>query len=331
MLHFVELPYKKIVTMYAGETKGPNTRAGALSRAISRMANDLKEMVDFETIPCDLIEVDPELLLNNDQKYAYNLWIGIVRGRAHLIEKYGLIPPLPAKPHNARWLPQALHTMRYYIQCPKPTVGLKRLVIATVKWYLPMFFLAKKKSHICEAARVFHQGIVWARQNLLASEIKKVKACFENNAFMAHPEAIMLAGIADSDQKIRVECAEIIIQARENHKNDAEIRKYEPPKGNLVWEAETYLDMVDLNDNDYVTPPPLLRNFDDESLRKYARDGNIPIPNIPSHSVNNERAIKNTSQASAVSVGEDKTHANILNLGESRERIPTRHKKSDFK
>ena len=58
--------------------------------------------------------------------------------------------------------------------------------------------------------------------------------------------------------------------------------------------------------------------------------GKIEIPNIPCHSVNNERAVKDTSQASLAAIGYEKTHAHILNLNENRDRIRTRHTKSDF-
>ena len=60
-------------------------------------------------------------------------------------------------------------------------------------------------------------------------------------------------------------------------------------------------------------------------------EGTIDIPNIPCHSVNNERAIKDTSQASLQAIGIEQTHAHILNLNENRSQIPTSHKKSDFK
>ena len=94
--------------------------------------------------------------------------------------------------------------------------------------------------------------------------------------------------------------------------------------------SKTYLEMVNLNLKSLVTPPPLLSIYDDETLFDLALEGNIEIPNIPCHSVNNERAIKDTSQASLQAIGIEQTHGHILNLNENRSKIPTRHKKSDF-
>ena len=99
----------------------------------------------------------------------------------------------------------------------------------------------------------------------------------------------------------------------------------------LALEAKICLDMVDLRRKSYVTAPPVLRNYDDETLYNLALEGKIEVPNIPSHSVNNERAIKDTSQASLVGIGIEETHGQILNLGENRKKIPTRHTKNDFK
>ena len=55
-----------------------------------------------------------------------------------------------------------------------------------------------------------------------------------------------------------------------------------------------YLDMVDLR----------LKNFDCNNVTLYnlALEGEIEVPNIPLHSVNNEKAIKVTSQASLVAM-----------------------------
>ena len=73
-----------------------------------------------------------------------------------------------------------------------------------------------------------------------------------------------------------------------------------------------------------------LRVDDNETLYNLALDGKIEVSNISSHSVNNERAIKDTSQASLVAIGIEETHGHILNLGQNRSKIRTRHSKKDF-
>ena len=147
---------------------------------------------------------------------------------------------------------------------------------------------------------------------------------------MAHPEAILLAGICDPDVKVRKFSAETIIEARHRQRDSGDIRHFYPPNKLLNFEAKTYMDMVDLRLKSYATAPPVLRNYDDETLYNLALEGKIEVPNVPSHSVNNERAIKDTSQASLVAIGMEETHGQILNLRENRSKVRTRHSKEDF-
>ena len=254
--------------------------------------------------------------------------MGIQEGYDYLLKIYGKNPPLPAKTHNARLLNDQSHHMRLYIQSPSPSEELTRLVEIALNWYLPMFFLIKKEPLLVDAAKHFFQAIVWNREYFTKDEQEMVEECFRRNSFMAHPESILLAGICDPDVEIRKFCAETIIEARQRDSGD--IRIFYPPNKMLEFEAKTYLDMVDLRRKSYVTAPPVLRNYDNETLYNLALEGKIEIPNIPSHSVNNERAIKDTSQASLVGIGIEETHGHILNLGENRSKIRTRHSKRDF-
>lgn len=319
---------KKINDKYIGKTKGPASRDSTIGDAISNLKSNLKEMVDFVPIEGKIEQTDEVLLENADQRYAFHLAMGIQKGRAYLEKIYGKIPPAPSDMHEARWLNTASHEMREYVQNENPEENLTRVVGIIVNWYLPMFFLIKKKPHITNAAKHFFQGIVWAREYFTQEELDLVEKCFCTNSFMAHPESILLAGICDENQAVRVKCAEIIIDAR--NRDDGEIRHYYPPNQALNLKANTYLEMVDLRLKSLVTAPPLLRNYDNQSLYELAKQGKIDIPNIPCHSVNNERAVQDTSRAAKNSIGPEKTHGHILNLSQNRETIPTRYKKDNF-
>ena len=315
-------------TKYVGETTGPNSREGDLGEALSILPSNPQEMVKFTPIAGKMEPVDAALLENADQKYAYTLAMGIQEGYDYLLKIYGKNPPLPAKTHNARLMNDQSHYMRLYIQSPSPSEELIRLVEISLNWYLPMFFLIKKESHFVNAAKHFFQAIVLNREYFTTDEQELVEECFRRNSFMGHPEAILLAGICDPDVKIRKFSAETIIEARQRDSGD--IRHFYPPNKLLNFEAKTYMEMVDLRLKSYVTAPPVLRNYDDETLYNLAIEGKIEVPNVPSHSVNNERAIKDTSQASLVAIGMEETHGQILNLGQNRSKICTRHSKKNF-
>ena len=328
LIHFIELPFKILMKHYLGDTTGPSARDGMLGEDISELPSNAREMVDFETISGNLEEVDKELIDNYDQYYAYHLAMGIQKGAEYLRQIFKGTPPLPSKMYHARFLLTALHIMRLYIQSNDPSDDLKRAVTICVKWYIPLFFWIKKNCHINQAAKNFFQAIVWARETFNEEEWVLVEACFCRNSYMAHPESILISGVCDESVEVRKKCVEIIIEARQ--RSSGEVRQYFAPNKLLVFNAKTYLDMVDLRLKSIVTPPPLLENYSDNTLRRVALQGPIYIPAIPCHSVNNERAVKNTSQASKVAVGHDNTHNHILNLTENREQIRTRHTKNDF-
>ena len=103
LLHFVELPMKILKNHYIGETKGPGSRVGDLGEEISNLPKNLQKMIDFIPVKGRLQEVDPSLLDNADQKFAYHMGMGIQKGYAYLLEIFGEIPPLPGQMHNARW------------------------------------------------------------------------------------------------------------------------------------------------------------------------------------------------------------------------------------
>ena len=88
-------------THYIGVTKGPGSRDGDLGEQLSKLRSNQKEMVEFIPIKGKVEEIDAELLENSDQKYAFYMAMGIQKGYAYLLEKFGKIPPLPANTHHA--------------------------------------------------------------------------------------------------------------------------------------------------------------------------------------------------------------------------------------
>ena len=91
--------------------------------------------------------------------------------------------------------------------------------------------------------------------------------------------------------------------------------------------------MVDLDkiDQDLVTEPPLTFNYTEEQLISCYTDGSdLPVPDIPCHNQNIERAVGNTTAAVKFAIGHDKQHALILKTNKSRAKLPTNATKKDF-
>ena len=319
---------KHLIKFYVGPTSGPRSWSSKLGKEISNLKNNLKNIVDFEPIKGRVIAVDEELLTNGDQKYAYYLALGIQKGPEFLREIMGECPDLPCSMSLARWLNTQSYIMRKYVQTEKPTKALKRLVAITLNWYLPLFFEIKKDCHVKYGALHFFQAIKYAQESFTEPEKKKAWKYFRINAYNAHPESVLLSGICHPFRSTRMKCAEIIIKARRRARRSDEVRPFKVPE--LNFEAESFLEMVDLSKAD-VTPPPLLKNYSDNELELAALDGSIELPEIYCHSIHNERAVKDTTTASKREIGQKKSHEHILNLISNRENIPLRHTKSDFK
>ena len=78
--------------------------------------------------------------------------------------------------------------------------------------------------------------------------------CFQWNSYAAHPEALLLAMLGDSDPDKRLWAAKKIIEIRElENKNEAkEIRKYVKPQ--LNFKAHSYDQMINWNTENITEP-----------------------------------------------------------------------------
>ena len=68
---------------------------------------------------------------------------------------------------------------------------------------------------------------------------------------------------------------------------------------------------------DYITFPPILRNFSNEELKDGLKNG-LNLPDFPCHSRGNEMNVKQTSLSVAKNIGEERQKSNIVSTGESR-------------
>ena len=332
-LHYIELPFKRLVTHHIGKTTGPKTRKNPLGHKVSKINENLAEVVEFEPVPGMLSQMDEALLVNNDQKYAFHMAMGIQLGPKYILEIFGKMPPGPGEQHNARWLKTAAAIMRLFIQMIDPPEPLRRIVSIILNWYLPLFFNIKRHPHVCFGSKHFFDSIKFARDCMNAEEFKVAERYIKINSFWAHPESILLGAMWDDNLANRKRAVQIVIKVRS--KPCTSKRPFTVPGERLNMKATSYLDMIDFNassNREYITDPPLLRMFDDATLLSYTTqvDKKLPIPDIPSHSVNNERAVQDTSKASLQVVGENRTHERILTYQESREAVPVISKKSTF-
>ena len=122
----------------------------------------------------------------------------------------------------------------------------------------------------------------------------------------------------------------LIKQARKTHARRTTVRPFHVPKQHqLNFEAENLIDFLKWDEftQEEISPPPLLSNFSIRELRKLSKDD---LPDLPAHNQDCERAIKETTRASACSIGNLNQKRNIVATKISRDEHNIEFNKRDF-
>ena len=342
LLHFNELPFKKLVTHHDGSTKGPKTSGGPIGKEISHLRDGgpMPKIVNFKPIPVPFIQVDKELLVNQDQKFLYEIFQLIRNGPQYLSKMDpNFEAKVPGELSLARWLTTAVSIGRVYVSTLNPSNALYRLVHIIMTIYAPMFFTIKKEYHVQNGAKHFCKEVSLARNNLDAKEWPKALKVFKRNCYHATPEAILLAGATDPAHYI--EAINLIIKARKGQaakRGQKEVRQLDMKdfRNIINFKTDNYFEMIDFKKlkPSLLTPPPLLSKYSDEFLLQVACGtrslDSLEIPPIPCHAQDVERAVADTTRASKYRIGEENRHQYLLNSAKSRSQIGTNPKKSAF-
>lgn len=165
--------------------------------------------------------------------------------------------------------------------------------------------------------------------NYLEDELKHVvHATLQRNAFMAHPEHVLIAMLFDERKHIRVLAYKRIQKARETEKKG--VRIFKPPQIN--FNAKDYIDMIDWQTTS-VTEPPLVTDMSLEELQLIAetgKSGRVEFT-IPSHTQAVERIVKEVTEASKRVCGMIERDGFIRARLEDRKELPTFETKSQYK
>ena len=149
---------------------------------------------------------------------------------------------------------------------------------------------------------------------------------------MAHPEWILTGALFDPILQNRQKAVRHILQDRERRSMYGhEKRKFKKP--NVNFAAKTYLELCNFStcDAEYITEPPITFDFTDDELKRCAAGHDLVLPDIPIHSLNNERAVQETTKACKAYPTYEQRHSSILQTLKSRAELPTEATKRQFK
>ena len=188
----------------------------------------------------------------------------------------------------------------------------------------------------------------------------------QRNAFSVHPENLLLAMAADSNQSIREEAVQQILSARQHtvsvdqrdctydneqdESDDVEVEGYSDDEADgdiladedypmdesvrffkvpqIKFMATAYHRVIDWR-KEIVTEPPLTKHLTDDQIRDIANTP-LDIPKYPCHTQAVERAIKLVSEASEKVYGLNARDGYIRQVCRSRAVMPVFETKRDF-
>ena len=104
-----------------GKTSAPKGFSGQIGKSLDGW--NRKEVVEYETIPSDLPDVNREDL-STGQKYMYDIHQAVVKGEC----SPDLAHRNPGKISHSRWLTTANRLLSLYISEPSPSENLVLLI-----------------------------------------------------------------------------------------------------------------------------------------------------------------------------------------------------------
>merc|ERR1712121_276867 len=176
-----------------------------------------------------------------------------------------------------------------------------------------------------------------------------VQKVMQRNGYFAHPEALLLAMLADSDENIRVQAVDTILEIRSKANFEsqtssgeddafvlepaerkailnAKIRKYVVPKIN--FQATSYTQLIDWK-NPGITEPPLTLSMMDAELIAF-KTTPFDVPHYPCHTQAVERGVRLVSEASSQVIGQKARDGFIRQRIHARKELKKFATKKDF-
>ena len=100
----------------------------------------------------------------------------------------------------------------------------------------------------------------------------------------------------------------------------------------MNFQARNYWELCDFPncDLEYITEPRITYDFTPKELQSCISGQDLILPDIPIHSVNNERAVQETTKACRAFDNYEARHSNILLTLKSRAELPTEATLMDF-
>lgn len=259
LLHFGELPLRRLFKHIDGDTQGPRAFKGPIGKRL--MNNELIPVSKFTPIQSKYMPTLPDIVIQDlsaDQKYLYNIVNAVQKG----VCSDRLESSRPGPLNHGRFLTLACRVVRDYMTYSNPSDDIKILAEFVVKVYAPFWFSVKCHPHFHEGPRHLFKYIELI--DYLRSDLKLIiQNVVQDNAFFLHKENLLASMLVDKDKSIRQYAVNLILKSRQVQLN--EIRTFEKPYIN--FDAKTYTEIIELNQEDGIEPP-ITKNLSIDQLNE---------------------------------------------------------------
>ena len=365
-LHGCELPFRAIVRSLDGGTSGPFTLKGPIGSTLNEDLTEL-EVVPFKKIPnpdFPVVAEEESYELSKDQAYLYRMCHAIMNGNVPDDLANQETGPLS----NARWGTLANALLRKYASTASPSKQFKDIVHAIVHFYAPSWFQIKTHPRCTDGPKNFLKMIQFSRK--LGQDLQKVvQKVLQRNGYFAHPEAILLAMLAD-DAELRGQAVNTILTIRMK----ADLQNQEPSTeiddGRGVDEEDDDNEIDDEDEDEAfkldpfekkalsssnirkfiipkinfdaqtyaelidwesakLTEPPLTSSLTEAEVMSF-KESPYNVPKYPCHTQAVERGIRLVSEASSAVIGPEARNGFIRQRIQARKELGEFHTKKDY-
>ena len=367
MLHGCELPFRALVRKLDGGTSGPLSLKGPIG---STLTDELTEepVVNFRSIPnpdFPTVAEEDSYELSKAQRYTYRMCRAIMSGEM----PPGLADEEPGAYHSARWNTLANRLMRKYVSTPHPSRNFQKLIHSIIHHYAPSWFQIKTHPRCVDGPKNLYKMVEYQRklEPDLQEEVQKV---MQRNAYFAHPEAILLSMLADSDHEVRAQAVNPILtirmksdQARADlcleddgrgvdeededeeepsEGEDDDAFRLDPSEEHAISNSKVrkfFLPKVNFSATSYTElidwesaklTEPPFTLDFKEAELLAIKEAPLEVPHYPCHTQAVERAIKLVSEASAAVVGQEAREGFISQQIKERQELNKFESKKDY-
>ena len=215
-----------------------------------------------------------------------------------------------------RWLTLAARLLRLYIATESPTDQLHQIVEYLVGHYSPMWFHIRSHSNCIHGAGNVLRSLELLR-TLPQSTQEIVQPVVQRNAYWVHPEAVLLAMVADQDQQVRAQAVQMIQRWRQQPRG-LEVREFKIPQVNFA--ASDLAELIEFS-TALITEPPLTMGLSDAAIEAI-QNTPLEVGAYPVHTVAVERAVKVVTEAASAVIGEEARHGFICSRLRHRQHLP---------